>query len=64
MVNALSVISMLAGLFAMLFCFPFLWSSRIEDLVGAGFPFLAGSILFGAGLVSFCIFNKPVNQTY
>ncbi|MGD1845865.1 MAG: hypothetical protein ACFB10_10775 [Salibacteraceae bacterium] len=45
-------ISMLAGTFGMLFCFPFLWSSNLADLVGAGFPFLAGAVLFGAGVLS------------
>ncbi len=54
----MAVASMLAGVFGILFCFPFLWSVRIEDLVGAGFPFVAGSILFGSGLLTFALFNK------
>lgn len=57
-INAMAIASMLAGLFGMLFCFPFLWSARIEDLVGAGFPFVAGAILFGSGLLTFGLFNK------
>ena len=50
--------SMIAGFFGMIFCFPFLWSARIEDLVGAGFPFVGGAILFGAGLIAFSIATK------
>lgn len=57
-INAICIVTMLAGLFGMLFCFPFLWSGLLEDLVGAGFPFVAGSILFGTGLIGLTIFNK------
>lgn len=49
---------MLAGAFGMLFCFPFLWSARMEDLVGAGFPFVGGAILFGCGLLAFVLNNR------
>jgi hypothetical protein len=54
LINSLAIITMVAGLFGMLFCFPFLWSGRMEDLVGAGFPFVGGSILFGTGLLALC----------
>jgi hypothetical protein len=57
-INALAIITMLAGLFGMLFSFPFLWSARMEDLVGAGFPFVGGSILFGTGLLTLGQVNK------
>ncbi len=57
-INGICVFTMLAGLFGMLFCFPFLWSGLMEDLVGAGFPFVGGSILFGTGLISLAIFNR------
>jgi hypothetical protein len=30
----------------------------MEDLVGAGFPFVGGSILFGTGLLTLAVFNK------
>jgi hypothetical protein len=40
------------GIFGMMFCLPFLFSARIEDLVGAGFPFVGGSIIASAGLIS------------
>ena len=44
--------ALVLGTFGMLFCFPFLWSGRIEDLVGAGFPFVGAAVLFGSGLIA------------
>jgi hypothetical protein len=40
------------GIFGMLFCLPYLFSSSLADLVGAGFPFLAGAIISSAGLIT------------
>jgi hypothetical protein len=40
------------GVFGMLFCLPFLFSSSLPDLVGAGFPFLGGAIIASAGLIT------------
>jgi hypothetical protein len=40
------------GVSGMLFCLPFLFSASIIDLVGAGFPFLAGAIMSSAGLIT------------
>jgi hypothetical protein len=57
-INLVAIITMLAGAFGMLFCFPFLWSGRIEDLIGAGLPFVGGCILFGTGLLTLGISNK------
>ncbi len=57
-INILSILGIISGGFGMIFCFPFLWSANIADLVGAGFPFVGGSILFGAGLITLGIFNK------
>ena len=57
-IKYIAIITMVAGLFGMLFCYRFLWSARMEDLVGAGFPFVAGSILFGAGLLTLAQMNK------
>jgi len=53
-----SCLSMVLGGFGMLYCLPFLFSPVLEDLVGAGFPFIGGAILFAAGLISFSINNK------
>lgn len=53
-----SCISMTLGAFGMLYCLPFLFSPVLEDLIGAGFPFVGGAILFAAGLISFSINNK------
>lgn len=57
-IRSIAFFTMGAGLFGMLFCFPFLWSARIEDLVGAGFPFVAGAILFAAGLLTLAVVNR------
>lgn len=51
-----------AGLFGMMYCLPYLFSPRLEDLVGAGFPFVGGAILFGSGLISLSIQSKPKQQ--
>jgi len=57
-IDIISLLTMAAGLFGMIFCFPFLWSALLEDLVGAGFPFVSGAILFGCGLLSLTMNNK------
>lgn len=44
--------SIIAGIFGMLFCLPFLFSSNLADLVGAGFPFVGGAILTVGGLLT------------
>jgi len=54
-VRILATLALAAGAFGMLFCFPFLWSGRMEDLVGAGFPFVGGAILFASGLVALAL---------
>ncbi|TGE24018.1 hypothetical protein E5K00_02040 [Hymenobacter aquaticus] len=43
---------LVVGTAAMLFCYPFLWSSNLADLVGAGFPFVAGAIFVVGGLLN------------
>lgn len=50
------------GIIAMLFCLPFLFSSSIADLIGAGFPFFGGAVIAGAGLIALSNMrteNKP-----
>ncbi len=44
--------AIIAGVFGMLFCVKFLFSSNIADLVGAGFPFIGGAILSVGGLLA------------
>jgi len=46
------------GAFGMLFCLPFLFSSSLADLVGAGFPFLGGAIMASAGLIALSNLEK------
>jgi len=47
-----AICALILGAVGMLYCLPFLFSPILEDLVGAGFPFVGGSILFSAGLIS------------
>lgn len=35
-----SYLAILLGTFGMIFCLPFLFSSNLADIVGAGFPFV------------------------
>ena len=50
------------GIFGMLFCLPFLFSSSITDLVGAGFPFLSGAIIASAGLIALSNLKTPYKE--
>jgi len=51
--------SIIAGIFGMLFCLPFLFSSNMADLVGAGFPFIGGAILTVGGLLALSNLSRP-----
>ena len=55
-----SIVIVAAGIFGMLYCFPYLWSSNMADLVGAGFPFLAGSILVVGGMINLSILSRDI----
>jgi hypothetical protein len=52
--------SIIAGIFGMLFCLPFLFSSNIADLVGAGFPFVGGAILTVGGLFTLSNLSRQI----
>ncbi|TRZ42193.1 hypothetical protein [Robertkochia solimangrovi] len=52
-----------AGVFGMLFCLPFLFSSNMADLFGAGFPFVGGAILFVGGLLTLSNLTKEKNKS-
>jgi hypothetical protein len=52
-----------AGVFGMLFCLPFLFSSNMADLVGAGFPFVGGAILVVGGLLTLSNLTKEKNKS-
>jgi len=52
--------SIIAGIFGMLFCLPFLFSSNIADLVGAGFPFIGGAILTVGGLFTLSNLSRQI----
>lgn len=54
--------TVIAGIFGMLFCLPFLFSSNMEDLVGAGFPFVGGAIMVVGGLLTLAHLTKDKSQ--
>ena len=56
--------SIIAGIFGMLFCLPFLFSSNMADLVGAGFPFVGGAILSVGGLLALSNLSRPNKRQY
>lgn len=53
--------SIIAGIFGMIFCLPFLFSSNLADLIGAGFPFVGGAILTVGGLLTLSNSQKHQN---
>ncbi|WP_310993160.1 hypothetical protein [Aequorivita marina] len=55
--------TVLAGVFGMLFCLPFLFSSNMADLVGAGFPFVGGAILVVGGLLTLSNLTKENKES-
>lgn len=50
--KASSYTAIIAGIAGMLYCLPFLFSSNVADLVGAGFPFVGGAIIATGGLIA------------
>lgn len=50
--------AIILGTFGMLFCLPFLFSAHLVDVVGAGFPFVGGAIIAGAGLITLATLSK------
>lgn len=50
--------AIISGTLGMLYCLPFLFSSDVADLVGAGFPFLSGAIIASAGLLALSNVSK------
>ena len=58
-----AMVTVLAGVFGMLFCLPFLFSSNMADLVGAGFPFSGGAILVVGGLLTLSNLTKEKNKS-
>jgi hypothetical protein len=56
--------AIISGLFGMLYCLPYLFSPVLEDLVGAGFPFVGGAILFASGLISLSMKYNPKSTTF
>jgi hypothetical protein len=57
-----AIASITAGIFGMIFCLPFLFSSSLADLVGAGFPFVGGAILAVGGLLALSNLSRPQSK--
>lgn len=54
--------AIILGIFGMIFCLPFLFSSNMADLVGAGFPFVGGAIIASGGLITLSNLTKQTRQ--
>ncbi|WP_421752843.1 hypothetical protein [Croceimicrobium sp.] len=50
--------TILVGLFGMLACLPFLFSANLANLIGAGLPFVGGTILVAGGLISLSMLSQ------
>lgn len=50
------------GTLGMVFCLPFLFSSNLADLVGAGFAFVGGAIIASGGLITLSNIMYPKKQ--
>jgi len=53
--------AIILGIFGMIFCLPFLFSSNMADLVGAGFPFVGGAIIASGGLITLSNLTRQQN---
>lgn len=53
--------AIILGTFGMIFCLPFLFSSNMADLVGAGFPFVGGAIIASGGLITLSNLTRQIN---
>ncbi|MBN8684222.1 MAG: hypothetical protein J0L99_16365 [Chitinophagales bacterium] len=53
--------AIMLGTFGMIFCLPFLFSSNMADLVGAGFPFVGGAIIASGGLITLSNLTRQIN---
>jgi hypothetical protein len=55
----LAISSIGAGIIGMLLAAPYMWYSHsVEIISGASLTFIAGSILFSSGIISFAILSK------
>lgn len=49
----LSLSVMAAGVFGLFWCLPYLYSTNMNDVIGAGPPFIAAAVLVAGGLLSY-----------
>jgi len=54
--------AIILGTFGMIFCLPFLFSSNMADLLGAGFPFVGGAIIASGGLITLSNLARQTRQ--
>ncbi|MET0637944.1 MAG: hypothetical protein ABWZ25_18070 [Chitinophagaceae bacterium] len=57
-----TVLSVILGSLGMVVSLPFLFSSNVEDLIGAGCAFIGAAIIASAGLLSMAIRGKQTQQ--
>lgn len=58
--RSVSWVAGVLGTLGMLFSLPYLFSSYLPDLVGAGFAFIGGAIIASAGLISLSVKRRAV----
>ena len=61
-VRGLAAVAIACGAAGMGYTMVFLWSSNMEDLVGAGFPFVGASVLLAGGLVAMALTLNPARD--
>ncbi|NJO92224.1 MAG: hypothetical protein HC831_27090 [Chloroflexia bacterium] len=57
-VALIAIVAIIFGAAGMLYSFPSLFSAKIENIIGAGFPFLSGAVLISGGLISIAITTR------
>lgn len=57
-INSLIILVMLTGVSGMLYSLTPLHSMVLENVISAGFAFMAGSVLTGTGLIALVFFNN------
>lgn len=58
LINVVAIGFIVIGSLGMLYCLTYLFSTKIDDIIGAGLPFVGGAILCGSGLITLAINNR------
>ncbi len=59
-VQALSVVTVVAGGYGMILCVPYIMHYNVHIISAASLPFIAGAVLVGSGLTAFAILVDKV----